>query len=180
MLTMILASNTYATNPEAVGLGMLVIRACAGVAMAAHGYQKFFKGGKITGTAKWFDSMGMRPGKLNAIMAASTEIGAGLLFAAGLLTSFAAMAIVALMFVAGYTVHWKNGFMSVNNGIELNFVYATLAIGVAAVGAGQYSVDDWLGIVEDLDGWTGLVIAAVGGVGAGMAQLATFYRPPKD
>ncbi|MGA0238499.1 MAG: DoxX family protein [Acidimicrobiales bacterium] len=180
MLTTILASSTYATNPEAVGLGMLVIRVCAGVAMAAHGYQKFFSGGKITGTATWFDSMGMRPGKLNALMAASTEIGAGLLFAAGLLTSFAAMAIVALMFVAGYTVHWKNGFMSVNNGIELNFVYATLAIGVAAVGAGQYSVDDWIGIVEDLDGWAGIAIAAVGGVGAGIAQLATFYRPPKD
>ena len=179
MSSTLLAQN-YIADADAVSLGLLVMRVCAGVAMAAHGYQKFFKGGKIAGTAGWFDSMGMRPGKLNAYLAAGTEVGAGLLFAAGLLTPFAAMAIVALMFVAGYTVHWENGFMSVNNGIELNFIYAILAVGVATIGAGQYSIDFGLEIIEDLDGWTGLLIAAVGGVGAAGAQLAVFYRPPKD
>ena len=84
------------------------------------------------------------------------------------------------MTVAGYTVHWKNGFMSVNDGIELNVIYAVLVVGVATSGAGQYSLDYRLGIIEDLDGWTGLLIAAIGGVGAALAQLATFYRPPKD
>ena len=180
MLTTILAAENYVAHPDAVSLGLLVLRVCAGVAMAAHGYQKFFKGGKIAGTAGWFDSMGMRPGKLNAYMAASTEVGAGLLFAVGLLTPFAAMAIVALMFVAGYTVHWQNGFMSVNNGIELNFIYAILAVGVAAIGAGEYSLDYSLELIENLDGWTGLLLATAGGVGAAVAQLAVFYRPPKD
>lgn len=180
MLTTILATESYVAHPDAVSVGMLVVRVFAGISVAAHGYQKFFKGGKIAGTARWFDSMGMRPGKLNAYLAASTEVGAGLLLAAGLLTPFAAMAIVAVMTVAGYTVHWKNGFMSVNDGIELNVIYAVLVVGVATSGAGQYSLDYRLGIIEDLDGWTGLLIAAVGGVGAAVAQLATFYRPPKD
>lgn len=180
MLTTILATDSYVAHPDAVSVGMLVVRVFAGISVAAHGYQKFFKGGKIAGTARWFDSMGMRPGKLNAYLAASTEVGAGLLLAAGLLTPFAAMAIVAVMTVAGYTVHWKNGFMSVNDGIELNVIYAVLVVGVATSGAGQYSLDYRLGIIEDLDGWTGLLIAAVGGVGAAVAQLATFYRPPKD
>lgn len=185
MLTTILGADNYIAvnyiaHPDAVSLGVLVIRVCAGVAMAAHGYQKFFKGGKIAGTAGWFDSMGMRPGKLNAYMAAGTELGAGLLFAVGLLTPFAAMGIVALMFVAGYTVHWQNGFMSVNNGIELNFIYAILAVGVATVGAGQYSVDYGLELIEDLDGVTGLLLAGAGGIGAALAQLAVFYRPPAD
>lgn len=180
MLTTILAADNYVAHPDAVSLGLLVLRVCAGVAMAAHGYQKFFKGGKIAGTAGWFDSMGMRPGKLNAYLAAATEVGAGALFAVGLLTPFAAMAMVALMFVAGYTVHWKNGFMSVNDGIELNFIYAILAVGVATVGAGEYSLDYSLELIEDLDGWTGLLIAAVGGVAAGIGQLAIFYRPPSD
>ena len=116
MLTSIVATQNYVAEPDAVSLGLLVMRVVAGVAMAAHGYQKFFTGGRIAGTAKWFDSMGMRPGKLNAALAAGTEIGAGLLFAAGLLTPLAAMAIVAVMFVAGYTVHWQNGFMSVRDG----------------------------------------------------------------
>lgn len=180
MLTTILAADNHVVDAGAVSLGVLVLRVCAGLSMAAHGYQKFFKGGKIAGTAGWFDSMGMKPGKFNAYMAATTELGAGLLFAAGLLTPLAAMAIVALMFVAGYTVHWENGFMSVRDGIELNVIFATIAVGVATIGAGQYSVDYRLELIECFDGWTGLLVAAVGGVGAAIAQLAAFYRPPKD
>ena len=179
MSSTLLAQN-YIADADAVSLGLLVMRVCAGVAMAAHGYQKFFKGGKIAGTAGWFDSMGMRPGRVHALLAASTELGAGILFALGFLTPLAAMAFVALMWVAGYTVHWENGFMSAKNGIELNFIYAILAIGVATIGPGEYSVDYHLELIEDLDGWTGLLIAAVGGVGAALAQLGLFYRPPKD
>ena len=179
MSTSLLAQN-YIADPDAVSLGLLVVRVCAGVAMAAHGYQKFFKGGKIDGTAGWFDSMGMRPGRFHATLAASTELGAGILFALGLLTPLAALAFVALMFVAGYTVHWENGFMSAKNGIELNFIYAILAIGVATIGPGEYSLDYQLELIEDFDGVTGLLIAAVGGVGAAVAQLGIFYRPPKD
>ncbi|MEM9519856.1 MAG: DoxX family protein [Actinomycetota bacterium] len=175
-----LFAATYVADPDAVSLGLLVLRVCAGIAMAAHGYQKFFSGGKIAGTAGWFDSMGMRPGRMHAILAASTEMGAGLLFAIGFLTPFAALAFVALMWVAGYTVHWENGFMSAKNGIELNFVYAVLAVAVATTGPGEYSLDHELELIEDLDGVTGLLIAAVGGVGAALAQLAIFYRPPKD
>ena len=177
MLTSTLAAN-YLADPDSLSLGLLVLRVLAGVSMAAHGYQKFFKGGKIDGTAGWFDSMGMRPGRFHALLAASTELGAGILFALGLLTPLAALAFVALMFVAGYTVHWENGFMSAKNGIELNFIYAILAIGVATIGPGEYSVDYQLEIIEDFDGVTGLLIAAVGGVGAALAQLAIFYRPP--
>jgi putative oxidoreductase len=84
------------------------------------------------------------------------------------------------MFVAGYTVHRPNGFFSVNNGYELNVIFAVLAVGVATVGAGRYSIDSQLGLIEDFDGWVGLVIAAVGGVGAAVTQLAVFYRPPAD
>ena len=180
MLTTILAADNYIADPDAVSLGLLVLRVCAGVAMAAHGYQKFFKGGKIDDTAGWFDSMGMRPGRFHAILAASTELGAGILFALGLLTPLAALAFVALMFVAGYTVHWENGFMSAKNGIELNFIYALLAVAVATTGPGEYSLDYQLELIEDFDGITGLLIAAVGGVGAAIGQLAIFYRPPSD
>ena len=179
MLSTLLAQNDIA-DPDAVSLGLLVLRVGAGVAMAAHGYQKFVKGGKIDGTAGWFDSMGMRPGRFHAILAASTELGAGILFALGLLTPLAALAFVALMCVAGYTVHWENGFMSAKNGIELNFVYAVLAVAVATAGPGEYSVDYQLDLIEDFDGLTGLMIAAIGGVAAAIGQLAVFYRPPAD
>jgi putative oxidoreductase len=175
-----LFAGEFVADADAASLGVLVLRVCAGLAMASHGWAKFTKGGKIAGTAGWFDSMGMRPGRFHARLAASTELGAGLLLAVGLFVPLAALAFVALMFVAGYTVHRPNGFFSVNNGYELNVIFAVLAVGVATVGAGRYSIDSQLGLIEDFDGWVGLVIAAVGGVGAAVTQLAVFYRPPAD
>lgn len=164
----------------AASLGILLLRLGIGVALAAHGYNKFFGGGRIPGTARWFESIGMREGtgKICAIMAASTEMGAGILMALGLLTPFAAAGMVAVMFVAGWTVHRPNGFFSAKDGYELNFVFALAAVAVATVGAGRYSLDYLIGISYRLNGVTGLGIALVVGVGGAAAQLATFYRPP--
>ena len=148
--------------------------------MAAHGYAKVFQGGKLAGTAGWFDSMGMKPGKVHARLAAGTEILAGLGLAAGLLTTFSAAGFVALMIVAGWTVHRDNGFFIVKSGWEYNFILAVAAIGFAMLGPGEWSLDDAFGIADDLDEWVGLAIAAGGGALAGIGQLALFYRPPAD
>lgn len=172
-------ATEYPFWAERVSLGVGLVRVVLGITLAAHGYGKFFRGGRIPGTAGWFDSMGMRPGKFHAYLAASTEVGAGLLFAAGLLTPLAAAAMVALMVVAGWTVHRENGFFIVGNGWEYNFIIAVVAIGIATTGPGQFSLDYALGLLDpDFDGITGLLIAAVGGIGAAIAQLAIFYRPP--
>ena len=173
-----LGAVNYIADVDAVSLGTLIVRVAVGVTLAAHGYGKFFRGGKIKGTAGWFDSMGMRPGKFHALLAAATEVGAGLLFAAGLLTPLAALAFVALMVVAGWTVHRDSGFFIVAGGWEYNFVLAIIAVGVATTGPGQYSLDYELELIESLDGATGLLISAVGGIAAAIAQLAIFYRPP--
>lgn len=166
------------SNIDAANFGLLLIRVVLGVTMAAHGYNKFFGGGRIPGTAGWFDSMGMRPGKVHAVLAASTEMGAGLLFAAGLLTPFAAAGITALMIVAAYTVHMKNGFFIVKSGYEYNLILAVVAIGIATVGPGQWALDHAIGISDSLSGWTGLAISAGVGIIGGVGQLALFYRPP--
>ena len=70
--------------------------------------------------------------------------------------------------------------MSAKDGIELNFIYAVLAVAAATIGPGEFSVDHHLDLIECFDGTTGLLIAAVGGVGAALAQLGLFYRPPND
>ena len=164
---------------ERVSLGVGLIRVLVGVTLAAHGYAKFFKGGKIAGTARWFDSMGMRPGKLHAYLAASTEVGAGLLFAVGLLTPLAAAAMVGLMVVAAWTVHRSNGFFIVSEGWEYTFVLAVIAIGIATTGPGRYSLDYELGLTDpDIDGISGLAIAGGGGLLVGLGLMAVFYRPP--
>ena len=43
-----------------IDLALTILRVSLGLTLAAHGYNKFFKGGKIEGTGRWFDSMGMR------------------------------------------------------------------------------------------------------------------------
>ena len=53
-----------------IDLALTILRVSLGLTLAAHGYNKFFKGGKIEGTGRWFDSMGMRPGKVHAYFAA--------------------------------------------------------------------------------------------------------------
>ena len=162
-----------------MNLAMLMLRVGIGLTFAAHGYGKIFQGGRIPGTAGWFDSMGMKPGKLHAWMAALTEIGAGLLLALGLFTPLAAAGMVGVMVVAAWTVHRKNGFMIVREGWEYTFVLAVVAISVATLGPMEWSIDNALGIDDDWDGYVGLAIAAGGGVLAGVTQLALFYRPPK-
>ena len=159
-------------------LAMLILRVSFGLTLAAHGYAKVFQGGRLPGTARWFDSIGMRPGAVHARLAAGTEILAGLGLAVGLLTSFSAAGFVALMLVAGWTVHRANGFFIVKSGWEYNFILAIGAFGIAMLGPGEWSIDDALDIADDLDGWVGLLIAGLGGVVAGAGQLSLFFRPP--
>ena len=106
---------------------MLVFRVLFGLTFAAHGYAKLFRGGRLAGTARWFESMGMKPGRLHGLMAASTELGSGLLMALGLLTPIAAAGVIGVMVVAGWTVHRNNGFFIVAEGWEYTFVLALVA-----------------------------------------------------
>ncbi|MFN8049904.1 MAG: DoxX family protein [Acidimicrobiales bacterium] len=156
---------------------LLIIRVCLGSMMFAHGYNKFFRGGRLKGTAGWFDSIGMRPGNVHALLAASTEVGTGVLFAAGLLTPLAAAGMVGVMFVAAWT-HRENGFFIVKDGWEYNFIISVVAVGVATLGAGRYSLDHVFDIEANLAGWRGLAISGGVGLASGAGLLAAFYRPP--
>ena len=160
-------------------VAMLLLRVSLGLTMAAHGYHKIFLGARLSGTAKWFDSLGMSPGHLHARVAAGTEIVAGLALAAGLLTSVAAAAFVALMLVAGWTVHRTKGFYVMTQGWEYTFVLGVAAACIAALGAGRISIDYLLFGDNPHDGWVGLVVAVGLGILAGVGQLLLFYRPSK-
>ena len=61
---------------EHVDAGLLVLRLALGLTIAAHGYNKFFGGGRLPGTAARFESAGVRPGFPGAV-AATTEVVAG-------------------------------------------------------------------------------------------------------
>ena len=160
-------------------VGLLILRLVLGLTLAAHGLNKFFGGGKIPGTARWFESNGMKPGKVHATVAATTETAAGLGLAAGLLTPIPAAGFVSLMFVAAWTVHRANGFFIVKEGWEYNLVLAVSAVVVATLGPGRLSLD-WLifGVNNPLNGWNGLLISVGLGLAGALGLLLIFYRPP--
>jgi putative oxidoreductase len=162
----------------AYDVGLLILRLALGLTLAAHGYNKFFGGGRIPGTARWFESIGMKPGTFHATIAASSEVSAGLGLAAGLLTPIPAAGFVSLMLVAAWTVHRRNGFFIVKEGWEYNLVLAASAVAVATVGAGRLSLD-WLIFGHNwLDGWAGLLLSVLLGLAGAIGQLLIFYRPP--
>jgi putative oxidoreductase len=118
----------------------------------------------------------MRRPALQARTAAWTEIGAGALFAAGLLTPLAAAAIISVMCVAIITVHLKVGFFIFlpGGGWEYCASIAAVAAAVAVAGPGSASLDDLLG-------WTtgpvvGVLAVAVG-LAAAACHLALSWRP---
>ena len=98
------------SDADAVDLALLVLRATLGAVMLAHGVNHIIGGGKIAGTARWFESLGMRPGVLHAWLASVTEVGSGALLLLGLLTPLAAAGAVGVMVVAWITNHLHNGF----------------------------------------------------------------------
>lgn len=156
-------------------MGLLVFRVIIGFVMALHGWGKVKNG--IDRTAQSFDSIGIRPARMQAWVAAVTEIGAGLLLAIGLLTPLASAAVIGVMIVAGYTALRGNGFMILNNGWEYTFVLGLVAAFIALLGPGEYSVDHLLEIDDALNGYVGLEIAVAVGVVASALQMGFFYRP---
>ena len=156
-------------------VAMFVLRLVFGCFLAYHGLNKV-RGG-LAGTATWFASIGMKWPLWQARLAATTEIGAGLMFAAGLLTPLAAAGMVAVMLVAIRVDHWTNGFFifNKNQGWEYCASIAVVAFCVATVGAGRWSVDHALGVTWH--GWAGAIIAGTLGLSGAVLQLTLSYRP---
>lgn len=163
---------------HSVDLALLVLRVGVGVVFLAHGINHVFGGGKIAGTGRWFESLGMRPGWLHAWTASLTEVGAGALLLLGLLTPVAGAGVVGVMLVAWITNHARKGFFIFRPGEGYEYVLnlAIACFAIACVGAGQWSIDDKINF--QLHHWWGLIAALIVGVGGTVALLVTFWRPP--
>jgi putative oxidoreductase len=128
-------------------IGLLIIRVVIGVLFIGHGAQKLFGafgGYGLEGTGQYFDSIGIKPGKTMALLAGLMEFVGGLIFALGLFTSIGALLIALTMVVAIAKVHGANGLWITQNGYEYNLVLLVVAIAVAFIGAGDYSLDAFL------------------------------------
>jgi len=164
-------------SPEVFNTAMAVLRGVVGIVFLAHGAKHFKSREKTT---RWAESIGLKSPGIQWVFMTFAEIGIGLGFLAGFLTSFAAAGLVAMMFVAYWTVHRFAGFWITarpDEGWEYVLVLVGAAIAVAVLGPGEWSLDHAIEIAGDFDGVTGAVIVA-GGFLAAIGQLAMFYRRP--
>ncbi|MGR5984470.1 DoxX family protein [Bacillus cytotoxicus] len=126
-----------------MNMGLLIIRLIIGISFMGHVAQKlfgWFGGYGLKGTGGWMESIGLRPGVFMAFMAGATELLGGFLFAAGVFTWVGALLIVGTMLVAIITVHGKNGFWVTENGFEYNLILIAVAVGIALIGPGAYTL----------------------------------------
>ncbi|MFG2114711.1 DoxX family protein [Streptomyces sp. NPDC048718] len=156
--------------------GLLVLRAVVGLLVAGHGVQKvsFHLGGHgLAGGTEEFRHDGFRGGRLTAVVAGASQIGAGLFLAAGLLTPLAAMAAMGVMTVAA-TVKWRKGLWVQNDGYEYPLVLVVVSAALALTGPGRWSVDHQLGL-GSWPLWVVLPAIAAGPV-SGLLTRAVLHR----
>jgi putative oxidoreductase len=141
--------------------GILLLRVVVGLAFVGHGTQKlfgWFGGYGPTGTGGFFASKGYRAGVLMAVAAGLCEAGGGTLLALGFVTPLAGALLATVMINAIGSVTFKKAFML---GSELEIAYLTVAVSIAAIGPGRFSIDRAIGWDDNLSGvWCG--VAALG------------------
>lgn len=173
-----LPGTIYPGHMSEIDVGLLALRVWAGVVMLAHGLNH---ARTQEGTARWFENVGFRSPRLNAMISAGNEIAIGVALVLGLLTSVAAAAMAATMLVAFWSIHRFVGFFVFRRpteGYEYVATLAVVALAIAVLGPGSVSIDSALGIADDLDGTMGAMIFGLGLL-AGAGQLAVFWRRPE-
>ena len=164
-----------------MGLFRFLARVTIGLLFVGHGTQKlfgWFGGGGPEGTGKYFESIGLRPGRRYALAAGASEAGGGLLLAAGAATPLAAAALSGEMFTAIRTVHWEKGVWSARGGYEYNLVLLAGVFGLTENGPGDWSVDGALGRKRWGTGWALAALAA--GAAGSAAALASAQDEASD
>ncbi len=112
--------------------------------------------------------------RVQATVAASSELVAGALMAVGLLTGVSATIFISLMIVAIVTVHGRVGFFIFlpNGGWEYCAAIIAVATTLSLTGPGKYSLDEWWGWTTSYSVW-----ALPLGLGLAVCHVAITYRP---
>jgi putative oxidoreductase len=163
-------------------LGRLILRLVVGGYFFGHGTQKlfgWFGGHGPDATGQFFENIGLRPGKANALAAGAAEAGGGTLLALGALTPLASSVLVATMITAIHRVHLKNGPWVSDQGYEYNLVLIAAVLALAEVGPGSPSIDSARGSEMHGTGWA-LVALLLGAAGAAGAHAAASAAPAPE
>lgn len=117
-------------------LSLVLMRVCAGLILAVHGWPKIQAPMKAAGMV---ESLGFFPGTLWSPLLAVTEFVGGLMLAAGFLTRVAATVATIVLLVTIYLHAYLQGRGA--GGAELSILWATITFFFVAHGGGAISVD---------------------------------------
>jgi putative oxidoreductase len=140
-----------------------LLRVLVGGLFIGHGTQKlfgWFGGYGPDGTGQFFESIGLRPGRRNAMIAGASEAGGGALLALGLFTPIAGTMITAVMGQAIRSVKMDKGPFAQDGGWELEALFAAAALTFVEIGPGPISLDHALDMEHSGTGWALLALAA--------------------
>jgi putative oxidoreductase len=134
-------------EPLPADLGLLAARIALAWIFIYYGGGKLFaafNGPGIHRTSLYFSNTAhLHPGGFFAVLGGLIEFGGGIGMALGLAARLAGVALFGDMVMAMITVTWSTGINSSTPppGYQLNLALAVLALVVALLGAGQFSLD---------------------------------------
>ncbi len=128
-------------------LRLLLVRTVVGGLFFGHGTQKlfgWFGGHGPEGTGQFFETVGVRPGRRNAVAAGASEALGGALLVLGLFTPLAGAALSSVMITAIRHVHAGKGPWVAEGGYEYNLVLLATIFALTEAGPGPISLDEAL------------------------------------
>ena len=138
-------------SSPAADLGLLAARIVLAWIFIYYGAGKLFGAFSGPGLHRWSLYMSnvahLHPGGFFAVLGALIEFGSGVAMAVGFLARLAGLALFGDMVMAMITVTWATG-LNTNNpppGYQLNLALGVLALVVALLGAGRFSLDAMVG-----------------------------------
>jgi len=135
---------------------VLPVRAALGASMVYHGLGKL-KGEGPQQAGKFFQQVGIRPGKPFALATGLAEAFAGFSAILGLWTRPAALAVLVTQAVAIWKVHASKGYDVTKGGFEYNLALMGIALGLLVAGPGLFSVHEGIERLAEGRGATRLV-----------------------
>jgi putative oxidoreductase len=138
------------------GLGLLVLRLTLALVCIAHGGHKLFGAfagdnvgpGGLSNTAAHFNSIGLSPGFLLAVLAGLTQLVGGILIGVGFLTRWAGAALGVLSVILIWKEHAAWGFFlnwARDQTRGVGYEYALVMLGgficLTLAGGGEWSLD---------------------------------------
>jgi putative oxidoreductase len=114
--------------------GIHILRITVGALFVGHGFQKlfgWFGGHGPDGTGQFFEMLGLRPGKQQAMAAGAAEAGGGLLLAAGGKAPVGEAALSGVLITAIRTAHAGKGPWVTDGGFEYPLVMLAALYAIA-------------------------------------------------